>query len=1105
MASPCKHSINVGDKTLVFANSAELKAFLAEGGLDDLVDSGSLSEDYRQKAKDAGAPPTEPPPPVTEKTGNEDEFRDKAIINRLMKSEKISESSKEQLKESGLKYKVRHQEDARRLANEVVDEYGMNASLVMAEAGKFHGDVNSMIFAVSLDRTFNEEQEAATPEEKQKASERWADIALRYQDAAESGGRFISAINDFYKKSPAGLVIKAEKEFQRRQDEYFEGREKPTKEAWMDFINTIEGKELLEEEIEKRKPKIFTDDAKKKIKGFFDKFRSDPKNPNAGVYLIPPQILNAAIDIIEQAVLAGVSIGKAIEQAVDYINQNHKETWKVDEFKKDIKTGFKAQKIQRNLSEEDKAKIIDKWKGKLRGLNESQRQALLNKAFFEFIDKGTMSYDDFKKLYGQEVGLPQMTPELAAKISDLAKAINAPGKIKEEIQKTKNLKLKDEYKKAVLNAEKAVTELHDLIAKQKWWFDTFLTVMRLNTLGTVSLIGNILYNITIQPIRFGVNLTATGLDYTLAGVQLTADKLLGTSLYKTGRINQLFKVQKAYFRGIGLGTAQSVKQFFTGLTSRDYFQKEIQQNIRPFRSAEKLYKMMTGKERKNLNDALNSFIEAFPTMGMSAEVIARSLNVGDKGFRYAAEFAEAERIANNKGLKGTDKEIFSLFPDEESEKKIKEAGEKAVFQSKHIIQKGLDTFGNTIKNHIKEHGWDSKALHAIGKLIGYSTQPFLNTPLNVFSEFINYAFPAIPVYMAGKAMVKGDSQKATFHLSQAVVGLAAGYAAGQLVAAGLFSGAGGGDEEEQKERAGILTYQGREGQLNISGTKRWLAGGKPENRDGDVYVDVKYYGFMGMLLIMKARQYQHMTKKDIEAMNYAQDIAGQFTPAVKTGLTEGVFSGTSSLVNAYSMGGNYANSWLLGMMNTTTNTFDPQWLRSFSLAGNDYMRDTRGMTLPESAKNQLKQRFFAGNQLPERVNIWGDKVKSVPDSHNPYLYNFFGFNKSTIFDNDKFGFVLYDEYLKTRDYNLFPAVPKRELNGKPLNAEQYEQFSILVGSHRKQLAAAVFESSSFNSLKAAGHEEMIKYLQALYEEGRNIAVDEFVSIHPEFQKPESLY
>jgi hypothetical protein len=413
----------------------------------------------------------------------------------------------------------------------------------------------------------------------------------------------------------------------------------------------------------------------------------------------------------------------------------------------------------------------------------------------------------------------------------------------------------------------------------------------------------------------------------------------------------------------------------------------------------------------------------------------------------------------------------------------------------------LDSAGNTISSYVNELGWETKTLHGVGKTLGYATQPFLNTPLNVFNEFIHYAFPPLPLYKAGKAMVKGDAEKATYHLAQAVTGMSIAYAAGILVANGLVVPAGG-DDDEAKERLGIQTYQ-RRGQLNVSGLKRWLAGDPPENQDGDVWIDLKYYGFVGMMMLAKAKQQKGKTREEIEQETYLQDMVGQFIPAVKIGLTEGVFSGTSSLMNAMSMGGGYVDNYLLGMGNVMTNAFEPQWLRQISLASNEYYRDPKGMTLPETAKNQLKQRFFMGDKLPAKVNIWGDKVESVPNNTNPYLYNVFGLNKAAVFDNERFGFVLYDYYNKTKDYNIFPPSLRREVNGQSLTPEQYEQFSILVGSHRKQLVAPFIENGSFQDLQAqeGGHKKLVDELTSIYNKGREIAIKEFVSIYPEFQKP----
>lgn len=1025
-------------------------------------------------------------------------FDDKSILARMMKSKEVSETAKDKFKESGLKYKVQGQAEARSAANGIIDEFGIEESLVLAESGKFHGDVNSMIFAVSLDRIYAQEQSASTAEEKQQFAEQWADIGLRYQDAAESGGRFISAINDFYKKSPAGLVIKIEKEFNRKQDQYFQGREASTREAFDELINTVEGLEILEEEIAKRVPKkqIFNKDTEKKVKDFFAKLRIDTRG-TAGSYLVPPQIFNAAIDVIEQSVLGGIAIGKAIERGINYINDNHTETWKIDEFKKDIRAGFKAQNVKRTITETEKEKILKKWNKKLNGLSVDQRNKLLSKSFVELIENGALEYDDFKKMYAEAVGLPQMTPELSAKLGELAKAINTPDTLKDDLVKNPNAEKIKAYQKAVDNAENASKQLNELIAKQRWWLDTFLSVMRLNTLGIVSLAGNIMYNIASLPVRFSVNATATGLDYLLSGVQITADKIFKTQFYDGRTPYNVFRLQRAYGRGFVIGGVKGIEQFISGVSNRDYFQKEVQQNLRPLQATKRLWSAITGQQKISMNDALSSFIEAFPTMGWSANFIARALNVGDKPFRFASEFAKAEQLANAKGLKGIDKEVFMLFPDDDSAKIIQKHGEEITFQQKNVITKALDSAGNAITASIKDKGLLPQFFYGVAKTLGYGFQPFLNTPLNVFNEFIHYAFPPLSVFQAGRAFVNKDAEKGINYLSKAAIGYSLQVAATQLIINGLLVPASD-DDETAKERKGITTYQ-RQGQINKTGLKRLLSGQDATPQDDDVYIDLKYYGFIGMILLAKASQYKENTREEVQLQNGVINILGQFMPAVQTGLTDGVFSGTNTLLSALSMGGGYTDQWVLGMTNTFQNSFDPSWLRSFSLSDDKYLRDIKDMTLPETVANQFKQRWWGGGKLPTKVNIWGDKVESVPNNQNPYLYYMLGLNKPSILDNGKFGFAIYDYYLQTKDANIFPPILKREIKGDKLDPHQFEQLQILVGSHRKQLVSAMIESGEFEELRGEG--VLVSKLQKVYKQGRDLGLAEFSSLYPAIQTP----
>lgn len=1067
------------------------------------LDAEYLSELEQRVRKIVEAPKKEEPrgkvAPKEEKESGQ-KFDNKAIIGRILESENVSDDVKEILRPN-LKYKVRSQAEARRVAKDLINEFGIDSALVMAESGKFHGDVNSAIFAVSLDKVYEEGIAANTPQEKLKTDEKWADIALRYQEAAESGGRFVSFIADFYKKNPAGLVIKTEKEFQKRQDEYFKGREKSTKEAFEELINTVEGKEiiaaLVEEQVAKRteqkKRRVYSKENENKVRSFFRNLKINTNN--TGSYLIPPQLYNAAITIIEEAVIGGMSIARAIDQAVEYINErNQGKSWKVNEFKKDIKDGFEKLNAKRILTDEEKERILKKWRKKLGGLSEAEQNSLLNRAFTQLMEAGALDYDDFKRMYAQAVGLPTMTPEMAEKLKKLAEAINKPDELKTKLQQNPTEQGKLEYLKSLRDAEVAAKDLNELIGKEKWWVDTFVTIARLNTLGVVSLIGNVVYNISSMPVRFGVNLTATGLDYLLAGVQTVSDKMFGTKLYDGRQPYNVLKVQGGYVKGFKYGTQKAIEQTISGLTNRDYFQKEIRQNIQPLSGLQKFWRIMTRQERATLNSAVNSFMEG--TMGWSAEAVARFLNLGDKPFRFASEYAKAEQLAQEKGLRGIDKEVFIIAPDDESAEIIRQHGEEMTLQQKNIVTQYLDAGGNALKRFIEDKGQDSKLLLGGIKILGYGTQPFLNTPLNAFVEFMNYAFPPIALAKAARAGIKGDTQLSTKHTAQAIIGMSIGYTAFQLVKAGLLR-PDLEDDDTLKEMEGVMNY-GRPGQLNWSGMLRYVAGENPEAQDGDSWVDVKYWGFVGMMLLAKANQYKETPQLDVKEQVAFQDMLSAFPSAIKIGLTEGVFSSTGNLFKALTLGGSYTDRWLLGMASVYQNAFQPQFIASLSRADNDYMRDTKGMTLSETAVNKIKERVWLADDLPKKINIWGEEIPSVPSGNDKYVWHFFSLNKKTVLDNEKFGYKLYSLYEKTKRADIFPPSIKREIRGVKLTPQEYEQYKILVGKQRKSMVDAYIKSNPKELVKD-DIDKITDKLSSKYEMAKDIATKEFLAAYPNIQ------
>jgi hypothetical protein len=595
-----------------------------------------------------------------------------------------------------------------------------------------------------------------------------------------------------------------------------------------------------------------------------------------------------------------------------------------------------------------------------------------------------------------------------------------------------------------------------------------------------------------MPIRYAVFLGQTGLESAVAAAQLTSDKMFGTDLYKGYTPPNIYKHQIAYWRGFWKGNKKALEQSITGLTSRDYFQKEIKQNLQPWESAKKFFRVMTRQEKASLNNTLNAAIEA--TFGWYSEFIARGLNLGDKPFRFGAEYAIAEKLAQEKGLSGIAKEIFMLAPDEKSEQTIREYGEEITFQQQNAITKTLDMLEKTLVSRISaDESWAKNFSEKSLKAFRYLNLPFLNTLINVFKEYLLVTNPAFSVLPLAHAAIKGDVSGVYKNGARLMVALSVQYVAIQLVQAGLLTSSDD-DDEEKREREGRTNYE-RSGTLNFSGLKRLLAGYDPSPKDDDVYIELKAYGFLGMALLAKANQYNSDEKVIDKENSIVADIINGIPFQAANGLMDGVFGNIGSLLSAISMGGRYADNYLSSTLQIAVPI--PAVITAASRADDNYVRDTRGENWTDDFMNKLKVRFFSAKDLPISRNIWGEEKTRVPEGNNLMLWHFFGLNRGSTLDQDKFGYVLYNLYKKSGEEKLFPPSIKRDLSGVDLTAKQYEQLSILVGSHRKQLVEAYITGNDLEKMKK---DKVIDKLQKKYKQGYILGLTEFMKLNPDVQK-----
>jgi len=1120
MADPEKRKKLIND----FIKSSFEKGASEEDIKGALIDNG-LTETEAQSFIDSNKPPKAP-----DETEDEFQNKPKSILNRLFNSNNVSQKVKNDFEKEGLTYEPQSHEQARRIAGEIISEFGVENSITMAESGRFSGDVNSMIFAEGIDRTFHFEQAVSSVDEKIELAEQWADYAIRYDKAARESGRFISAIYDFYRKSPLGVIISERRKREEAFKDWFDKREKPYKEVFDALQEEPDFKEMLKAKVEtqlKQERAVFRMKRRKKISDLFDGAKIGNQGINSSI--IPPQIWNAAVEVMKQATLAGESIASVIETGVKYIKENNKDAWDEKAFRNEWTEKLdgvdKEGKVELT-SEEKKQRILDRFRKKLKGLSEEQKEDVIRKSFKKLVEAGALEYDDFKKIVADVIGLGELTAEETAKMTGFIKDMNAVQDLSDALIKNESKEALKAFESGVKKAEESATKLAAMLYTKPKVAQRLRSIIQLNTLGVVSLIKNPFYNIFHQMlVRLPKGIVMTILDQAIYGASVLGNKAFGSPIIKPD-VNILL-AQRGYFGKGAKGGAEAVKQVFTGLTNKDYFQKEVYNSqIKPFSSWRDLWAW--GKGKKNLSKGQIADKALQGTFGIPAEAVARMLNIGDKPFRFAAEAAIAKTIGQQQlGLNGFELDVFMRLPKEkakqifikkgftedqankkaeEIEKRIVAEGEEAVFQQNNIVADVI----NKVKQALPT-GEDGHPLSSIGsgaaKLFGLLNMPFVKTPANIAWEVFNLVNPE---FALGQALVygvraartnsKADFLRAKKWMAHAATGWALLGAAGYLASIGAVSGDDEDEPYKPKESKGKGTYE-KPHSVNLSKLIRGISGDSIDTEDDDLNVDLSWFGAMGMIMNMQANKFENMSKEERENLTYTDDILFRLNRGAQDGLVNSVFSGSLTAVDALRSGRH--DQWLLGMGNVGMNAIEPATIAQLSRATRPYDYKITGDDLSETFMNNLKSRTFGVIGNPKsKVNVWGEPMKREGTASDVTL-RMLGISKS---DTDKFATPLFEEFKKTGNPNFFPPAisPKITVDGEErrLNAEQLLQYETLVGQSRRNLVdpfinnAATIKGKRYNKMN---EEQKIEALKSLYSKGYNSGKKIFIQLHPEFK------
>ena len=1088
-----------------------------------------------QGAGSGKEPPKEPTKPV-EEGGKKKDLNDKGVLNHLVSAENVPEAAKNGFKEKGLKYETASQKEAEDVAKSIIDEYGVKDAVLLADAQKFDGDVNSLIYAESLNRLAKMEAEAKTPQERLEFAKEFAEVGIRYDEAARKGGRFTSAINYFYKKSPLGVQMIEN----AKRKEQFEEWSKPKDKSWKEFFDEMMKEPEFEKEVsEKVKEEMKKERAEarkeriKKVDEFFDKAKDQFKGGATYSTIIPPQVITAAIEGMKQAYHAGEKVVKLIEDAVDYISEKlGNDTWDKEKFRKEWSEKLKEKESKKPLTDEEiKAKVLDRFRKKLKGLTDKEKEEVVRKAFQKIVESGGLDYADFKKIISDITGRGELTADEAARLKKLVEETNTVDDAAKKAQSERTQQSLDEFYKVQTKAAKASKELNELLYNKPNIIKRLTSIMQLNTLGIPALVNNPVYNIWNQTtLRMPVGLVKTGVDAAITGVGKMAGKDIPM---ETNILNG--KVQLEFFKKLGLGLKESATQFFTGLNRADYTAKEIQgDQIRPATAWRDLISNLKGKKHLSGEQKVDKWIQA--TAGVPAEVVARTLNLGDKPQRFAAEGAQAAAFAKALGLKDIDYNLFIEFPREEAYAAYKKKGlsdadaaKKADYVKDTIIKEGQrstfqqDNMLNDVLNKI--FGGEKSGVGSFVKAATIS--PYIKIPSNAYWSYYNLVNPEIAFLQSmiygGKAALKQsgkfkrfvgdkdntsaakDLNEAKYWFAHGAVGIAARAVVMSLVGAGIARTANTGDDTK-KEREGEQYYE-QQGTINVSKLMAAVNGEDPNKVTNGLNVQMKWFGHWGTLANAIAKKQEDMTPEQKEKQDefWAIAFGGMETDALKD-LNQGVFSNTSSLLTSVER--EDFKSYGVNLINMMTNIVQPATIAQMTRASMPYYTKQKADTFLGELNNSLATRSglyrkLSGTYPPTKVGIWGDKLEKKDN----FPMRLFGISRA---NPDNFAQVIYEDVKRTDNIAFLPPSVKPEIRGNgeiiKLPTKDAARLEELVGQQRKNLAApyvndmATFEGSN-KKYSELSDEEKLDKLAIIYEEGFKNGKEIFLKENPKYIIP----
>ena len=621
-------------------------------------------------------------------------------------------------------------------------------------------------------------------------------------------------------------------------------------------------------------------------------------------------------------------------------------------------------------------------------------------------------------------------------------AIHSPSKANDEA-----------IKKTEKELSIATKQLDDFISTviPKKYSDLFGAIMQGNLLTPISQVFNIWGNVANTFTRqFLVNPPAALIDAVRAfasGKDREVKPSIGAFL---------FGLKRAAFMGV----PESFRYMFTGRKPSDeLFEYEYRRGFIPLqamvaalsdtRVANAINKA-AGREviapnqlarlengEVSVSDRVKKFTEA--TFGIPAEVMFRTLTLGDRPFSRFAEGIEIYRQAKKLGLQGDAFANFLKHPDPSTIKKAKEAGKEITYQADTSFSKGVQTILGAL----------SKT--ELGAFIVRIIVPFSKTPSNIIYDTLNYVAPPVALARALKAGKKKDYKEFSTLLAKSVIGFSVYAVADFLISLGIVSAGIGDDEKKEKEmKYSLFPYDS----INLSALRRIMDGGTAELQDGDVFINYSKAGPIGAIIGARASYWagKGLKPTSVEAVSdeygemftqYLSDMLGTTMSSFQFMAQQSFLANTNQILELLTSKGEIKPDYVLtSLFKTTSAVVLPNTLTALNRSIRTKLPDLYDKnSLYNSLLNVIKDRTFNTDGVAVKVNIFGERIDQTPAGADPILYNLFDPMKYQAKEYEPYQQEVYRLYEELgQETGAIPTIPSALNSRKFTDKETNEQY-----------------------------------------------------------------